>query len=551
MTHSSLCVETQLNQKWEILESKKALEKILNIPIRSFSYPFGTSFEVKSDTRKFVAKAGYNCGIANEQGLVYNSVDLYWIPRILIRNWDINEFRVRLGSFLKHEDLFTKLYQKLCKYILDPVIALYQYKKTLQPLIKKNTLLQSTKKAEFNVLMINTSDNVGGAAKVAFQLSQRLQNENIQTRMLVARSVMNNEFINLLPFKPLYQRSKSLEENTGLLDFFYMGSLKIKDSSLFNESEVIHLHNLHGGYFSPFALPELTFHKPVVWTLHDMQAITGHCAHSYDCDKWLTGCDKCPYLSIYPAITKDTTAFLWKIKKAIYENSKMIIVCPSQWLKKKVESSILRKQEIRLIYNGIDQSVFKNIDKRNARLKLRLPEDKKILAFCASGGKENIWKGGNYLLGVFEALKTAKNIMFLNIGGNSSSGTENWVNIPYISNENLLALYYAASDLFVYPSEADNCPLVVLEALACGTPVITFRTGCIPELVEHLKTGYIAEYKNLNDLIKGINLFLNNNELYNAAQDNARLTVENKFTLDLMYRNYVNLYHEAHDNFNL
>jgi glycosyltransferase involved in cell wall biosynthesis len=109
------------------------------------------------------------------------------------------------------------------------------------------------------------------------------------------------------------------------------------------------------------------------------------------------------------------------------------------------------------------------------------------------------------------------------------------------------AEYFAASDLLIFPSVADNCPLVVLEAMACGTPVIAFNTGGVPELVDHMKTGYVAKYKNSADLANGVELFLRDDSLRAKAGILARQRVEDKFTLDQQVDNYLKFYSQMLD----
>lgn len=401
-----------------------------------------------------------------------------------------------------------------------------------------------------NVLHINTLDVQGGAAKVAFRLQGLLKRCGYQSRSLVSQALSNDEYVETLDvIHSIKQRLlRQAEQDLGWLDFFHLASLRIKDLDIFKQADVVHLHNLHGYYFSPFALPELTALKPTVWTLHDMQAITGHCAHSFDCDRWLTGCGNCPDLNIYPAISKDTSAFLWETKKKIYANSYLTIVCPSKWLKDKVDRSILGNKDVRLIYNGIDNSVFRALDKRVARAELNLPQDKKILLFNAHGGTDNYWKGGSYVNEAFLYLRDRQDVLFLNAGVKQSSAKvhdESWADIPYTSDETILAKYYAAADLFIYPSLADNCPLVVLESMACGTPVVAFNTGGIPELVKHLNTGFLADYKNAGDFIKGIELFIDDSGRLSCAQQAATVAIEKDFTLQKMTEKYISLYQEA------
>lgn len=214
---------------------------------------------------------------------------------------------------------------------------------------------------------------------------------------------------------------------------------------------------------------------------------------------------------------------------------------------------MLSDKEVRLIYNGVDETIFYPMDKTEVRKKLGLPVNKTIPAFSSPGGLNNPWKGGGYLFTILESIKH-DNIMFLNLGASENIDKKikdniKLVSVPYIYEEIKMAEYYAASDLLIFPSIAENCPLVVLEAMACGTPVIAFNTGGVPELVDHMKTGYIAEYKNADDLANGIELFLSDDNLREKAGILARKRVEDKFTLNQQVENYLKLYAQMLDMF--
>ena len=423
------------------------------------------------------------------------------------------------------------------------------YNEKLLPRVKPYAISQINKHQLQNILHVNTIAGKGGAAKVAhhnLNVSYNLKGYN--SKVLVNEiSGVDNDNIELLEknISPEQKMLLKYQKKHGWLDFFYMPSLEISSQNTFKECDILHFHNLHGGYFSPFALPELTALKPTVWTLHDEQSYTGHCAFTYECNEWETGCKNCKNLRSYPKIKKDCTSFLFKTKKRIYENSDFTVVCPSMWLKQRAERSILKDKDIRLIYNGVDEKIFKNTDKIEARKKINLPLDKKIMFFSAFGSIKNPQKGGKYLIETYKQFKDRDDVVFLNAGGNEANSKDNWIDIPYISDEAEMALYYSASDLFIFPSMADNCPLTVLESLSCGTPVITFNTGGIPELVEHLKTGYIANYKDADDFISGVKIFLDNDELRQNAGIEARAAIERSFTLDTMVNNYLELYQEV------
>jgi len=259
-------------------------------------------------------------------------------------------------------------------------------------------------------------------------------------------------------------------------------------------------------------------------------------------------CGGCPYLRVYPALWYDITHKLWEIKKDIYKKSNFVIAVPSKWMKNKLEKSILSDKKAYLIYNGIDSEIFHPMDKADVRKKLNLPLDKTILMFSAHKGIKNFWHGGEYLIKALEQIDD-ENILFLNIGSVENLDKRikksiEWISIPHVNSETTMAEYYAASDLFVYPSIADSSSLVVVESMACGTPVIAFETGGIPELLTNKRTGYIARYKDVDDFVKGIKLFLNDEDLRAKAGLSARKDVEKHFTLDKMVTLYEELYHK-------
>ncbi|MEI8389702.1 MAG: glycosyltransferase [bacterium] len=440
----------------------------------------------------------------------------------------------------------TSFYQK---HFSQRKVAQKIYENFVLLHLKKYTKNYSINNYLKNILHLNTAVGRGGAAKIAYNYLNRNFNKlGYNSKLLAGMIYCNQESdIELIKCKNLniHKLLHKYQRNSGLLDFYNLASFDIPEMEVFKNADIIHLHNLHGSYFSPFMLPQLTSLKPTIWTLHDEQSYTGHCAYAFDCKKWLTGCGNCPDLNFYPKIKNDTTEFLLKTKKKIYDMSYFSVVCPSNWLANRAKQSILQNKDIRVIYNGVNEKIFINADKMESRKALKLPLDKKILMFSASGSINNPQKGGKYFFEAYNRLKNDHNILFLNIGGGDSSRIKkNWIDIPYINDENTMALYYSASDLFIYPSMAETFGLVIAEAMSCGTPVVAFNNTAIPEIVDHLQTGYLAENKNIDDFIHGINLFLNNDELRKAAILKSRQKIVKYFTLDKMIQNYIDLYNE-------
>jgi glycosyltransferase involved in cell wall biosynthesis len=269
--------------------------------------------------------------------------------------------------------------------------------------------------------------------------------------------------------------------------------------------DIVHCHNLHGPhteeYFDLRMLPWLSRRTPLMMTLHDAWLLSGHCAHSFDCDRWKTGCGECPDLTIYPALKRDGTAYNWRRKQQIYENSRIYVATPSHWLMKKVEQSILMPAivEKRVIPNGVDLRVFTAADQRPIRQELGLPTNTPILMFAAYGVRHNRWKDFQTLhqavITVAERM-AGQPLLFLAIGQESPSehiGNAEIRFLPFEPNPAKMAKYYQAADLYVHAARADTFPTTILEALACGRPVIASAVGGILEQVEEGQTGFLVK----------------------------------------------------------
>jgi len=393
-----------------------------------------------------------------------------------------------------------------------------------------------------SIIYINTFDIGGGAAKISYELLTNINNSIllVDKKKSLLHNVKQIIRIESKKQKILLDAQKYLQWQ----DFFYLDSLNEIQNHI-QKFDIIHLHNLHSweGYFSPFILPEIALEKFVVWTLHDMHAVTGHCGYSFECEKWIIGCGNCPHLEVYPKLTKDTTSFIWNTKRRIYQKCNMHIVVPSKWLYNIVTQSILSHLPCTLIYNGIDTNIFTPNNKQNVREKFGLPQEKTIILFSADLGVSNPFKGGEYILKLIDIYSNAPNLLFINIGGGQSIEKTNHVwNIPYVQTELEMAQWYSTADIYIYPSLADNCPLVILEAMACGLPIVTFNTGGIPELVLHESTGYVAAYKDFEDLKLGIDLLIHNSNICNQYSINSINRVKNYFTKEIMIQNYLRLY---------
>ncbi|WP_292517443.1 glycosyltransferase [Methanoculleus sp.] len=312
--------------------------------------------------------------------------------------------------------------------------------------------------------------------------------------------------------------------------------------------DILHCHNLHGGYFDLRALPHLSHQVPTVLTLHDAWLLSGHCAHSFGCERWKTGCGDCPALSIYPAIRKDATAYNWQRKAEIYRMSRLYVVTPCRWLMDKVEESMLKPGIVAsgVIPNGVDLGIFHPADRAEARRELGLPHGAKVLLFAANGIRKNIWKDYRTLQSTLEMIaKTGTKVLCIALG--EAAPPERISNIeirfiPYQKDPRKVACYYQAADLYLHPARADTFPNTVLEALACGTPVVASAVGGIPEQIVEGRTGFLVPVGDARAMAGRVLELLEDEELrqrmgWEAAEDAAR-----RFGLERMAREYLAFY---------
>lgn len=400
-----------------------------------------------------------------------------------------------------------------------------------------------------NILYINTHTSAGGAAAVMQRLADMVQRQGMASAVLTGAPAFG-QAPDLKAAR--YTGLHAWTTWRGQQDYGFPKSHALVRSSLFQQADIIHLHNLHGGYFNLWSLPLLSALKPTVWTLHDMQALTGHCAHSLDCKRWLpeTGCGSCPSLSAYPRLWRDTTRQLWQDKRTIYAHSSLYLVTPSVWLQRLTEKSLLKEQPLVCIPNGADTSVYRPQDQQEARRLLGLPQGALLVGGCADGGLANPWKGGQYVLEtILELKKTFPSLHFLNIGVKSAPEelqNADWVHhIPYVHDPAHLARLYAALDLLLYPSLADSQSLVCVECLCSGTPIVGFATGGVPEVVRNGLDGLLVPTHDDPALVKAAATLLQNADLRKKMGQEASASGARRFNLALFAQRYKKLYEEV------
>jgi glycosyltransferase involved in cell wall biosynthesis len=382
-----------------------------------------------------------------------------------------------------------------------------------------------------------------------------------------------------------------LAEQLGREDFSYPGAWRVPLLTP-RPPDVIHLHNLHGRYFDLRALPWLSRQAPLFLTLHDGWLFTGHCAHSLNCERWRTGCGRCPQLQLYPAVKRDATAANWRHKRALYARSRYRVAAPCRWLLERSEQSILARGMIatRVIPHGVDLERFRPGPAAPARRILGLPEDARLLLFVAHGARRNPWKDFATLAAAAALLAHAarvnnppdrsdRPIIFLIVGDEGPPIRHGRVElrfIPTVAAPEDLVRYYHAADLYVHAARMDTFPNTVLEALACGRPVVASAVGGIPEQLRalsdwpgsratpagqavpavhtahghsdaHRATGLLVPPGDAEALAFGIHFLLDQPVLCARLGENAARDARERFGLRRMVADYLEWYAEAAD----
>lgn len=327
----------------------------------------------------------------------------------------------------------------------------------------------------------------------------------------------------------------------GVLSYFGTKRFIVKLKKI--DPDVIHLHNLHGYYIN---LPLLFKYikknkKKVIWTLHDCWSFTGHCPHFafVQCEKWKTGCDRCPQQYVYPKMYVDSSKWMYKKKKQWFTGIEdMTIVTPSVWLADLVKQSFLKDYPVCVINNGINLEIFKPTQS-DFRKRHNISEDKKILLGVAFGWGAH--KGLDVFLELANRLDPEKYQIVL-VGTNEEIDLQippNIISIHRTNNQAELAQIYTAADLFVNPTKEDTYPTVNMESLACGTPVLTFRTGGSPEILDE-SCGAVVDCGDVDAMEKEIVRICENNLLSKkSCIERAKTFDKNK-----RFEEYIKLYED-------
>lgn len=413
------------------------------------------------------------------------------------------------------------------------------------------------------VLILNTSERTGGAAVAASRLMESLKNNGIKAKMLVRDkqtdqiSVIELKRNWLQVWKFMWERiviwkaNRFIKNNLFAVDIANTGT-DITSLPEFQQADIIHLHWINQGMLSLGNIRKiLDSGKPVVWTMHDMWPCTGICHHARECTNYEQECHNCPFL-YGGGSKKDLSTRIFRKKKEVYSLAPITFVGCSRWLTEKAKvSALFTGQSVVNIPNAINTNLFKPHNKQEARTKCRLPQDGKLILF-GSAKITDKRKGIDYLVEACKLLAEKypewKKSFGVVVFGNQSQQLQDLIPfrvypLPYIKNEHELVDIYNAVDLFVTPSLEENLPNMIMEAMACGLPCVGFNTGGIPEMIDHLHNGYVAQYKAAEDLANGIHWVLTEPEYAELSEQACRKAVAN-YSENIIAKKYIDLYNK-------
>lgn len=409
------------------------------------------------------------------------------------------------------------------------------------------------------VFHINTFDTAGGAARAVERISRGLLNIGVDSRVFVQtkdgddvrvigpHSKFGKLFSKLRPYfdrlpLALYKQKEKMPFYLQWLPFGQQRKIERLDL------DILHLHWICGGFIR---IEELArFKKPIVWTLHDMWAFTGGCHYSAKCQAYINKCGSCPQLHSQRRF--DASGWVWKRKNKAWADLDLTLVAPSKWLAECAQKSLLfQGKRIEVISNGLDLARFKPVAKDQARSMLSLSQNKKIILFGALSADSDQRKGYYFILPALQSIRQqeiSKNIELVIFGASQPLAAPDFgVTVKYMGrlhDDISLALLYAAADVMLVPSTQEAFGQTASEAMACGCPVVAFKTSGLIDIVDHGINGYLARPFDHIDFAHGIRWVIEDSQRQLKLSQEARRKAVGRFDVQVIAKQYLDLYED-------
>ncbi len=400
------------------------------------------------------------------------------------------------------------------------------------------------------IAVISKSDSSGGgASRVAESLATLLnQVDGCQAHHWVGRpGIQWRPHMRALSghgWKSMVgQITRHASARIGLPDFLTPEVVNLRAMKS-NEYNVYHFHDT-SQTFSPIAMRRLAKRHPVVWTLHDCSPFTAGCLYPRGCTAFHSCCGSCPQLGTWPLTTRiDLTGTMHRYKRRTAESVVLTPIAPSRWMAQQAEQSRFWQQPVQIIPYGVDSSLFRPQDRKQVRNLLGLPPEA-FLVLLSAGNLHDERKGTRLALEAIAAVERPVHVLAVGATDGSIQSLPDHIAITatgYIANNRALALYYAAADLYLFPSLADNLPNSILECMACGTPTLAFANGGIPEMIEHRVSGWLVPSDDTAALTAGLAHAFDHPDERRGWGQTARARAEELFSVEQFLDRHLALY---------
>jgi glycosyltransferase involved in cell wall biosynthesis len=402
-----------------------------------------------------------------------------------------------------------------------------------------------------------TSETLGGAGIAAQRLHDALRQQDVESRLYYengvplvpgCQRVFANQSFTQRNLAALMQAWRNRRNAIGCLVTSPRWFRRTRLQDFGQLPDVVNLHWVSRWIDQPSFFASLPLDFPVVWSLHDMNPFTGGCHHAYDCERFTNHCRDCPQLK-NPGPQDDAFRF-FEIKKRCYAGKNLHVVSSSDWMSAQARRSALLQhaRSFHTIPLGLDTQSFKLIEKSCARQALAIDGDRFVVGFaCADLSSQD--KGGALLVEALHALAGEAKIILVVFGAGKlpdSGGRYQFIELGSINSPRLQSLFYSACDVFAAPSRIESFGLTALEAMACGTPVVAFRTGGLVDIIADGETGLLENrVGNVAGLHDQLHWMLQHPTERQKMGSAARQRVEQQFTYALMAKRYSELYNSV------
>jgi len=401
-------------------------------------------------------------------------------------------------------------------------------------------------------LQISDNDLIGNKFN-GHDLHFYLREKNIDSKQLVwnKESKDDNTFLiarDKSDRLEIYERAQSIQNKYSLNGVLNPIGYDILQDPLFINAGIVHLHLINNYIFDIQLLPLITRLKPVVWTLHDPWSLGGHCIHHFECEKWKTHCQDCSNLRVPFGLQLDNSALNYALKKDAITNSKFEVIVASRWMEKKViQSPIFKGKSVHVIPFGINQEIFKPINKAKARETLKIPENALVILIrCDYSG----FKGMDFIEYILKRIRSDKKIVVL-ILKEKLRGEFKELDLRefgWIKDDNFLAKIYSASDLFLMPSAVESFGMMAIESMSCGTLPIVLEGTSLPEVINAPECG-VAVKRDKKEYLKTVQYYIENENERTKKSNRCLGFARKNYSKNVFVKKIIDVYGNAKANY--